>query len=51
MTNFHIYSFILAALPLLLGFLFIWFGKNYGTTQLKKMKNISSVTQDIPHYV
>ena len=38
MTYFHIYSFILAALPLLLGFLFIWFGKNCGTTQLKKMK-------------
>lgn len=49
MTYFHIYSFILAALPLLLGFLFIWFGKKLWNNAAKKMKNISSATQDIPH--
>ena len=36
MTYFHIYSFILAALPLLLGFLFIWFGKKLWNNAAKK---------------
>ena len=36
MTYFHIYSFILAALPLLLGFLFIWFGKKMWNNAAKK---------------
>lgn len=35
MKHFYIYSFTLAVIPLLLGLLFIWFGKNYGTMQRK----------------
>ena len=36
MTNFYVYSFILAVIPLLLGFLFIWFGKKLWNDATKK---------------
>ena len=47
MVNFYVYSFSIAAIPLLLGVLLIWFGKK----QMLKMPNISSVIQDAPHCV
>ena len=36
MTNFYVYSFISVAIPLLLGFLFIWFGKKSWSNAKKR---------------
>ena len=47
MEHFYIYSFTLAVIPLLLGLLFIWFGKKLWDNATKKMRNISNVTPDV----
>lgn len=51
MVNFYVYSFSIAAIPLLLGVLLIWLGKSCGRKQMLKMPNISSAIQDAPHCV
>ena len=44
MVNFYVYSFSIAAIPLLLGVLLIWFGK-------KLWKKANAAIQDAPHCV
>lgn len=51
MAYFYGYSFVTVAIPLILGLLFLWLGKNCGTEQVKEMRNIDSGIQVIPHFV